>query len=340
MADSLNHGRMKLSTVMLAFLLCVPVVARALFIGIPFTTPWDHSRPIGHNDMTIDVAPTDDAILFNAVGNGRRDLYLLQLSDGSVKRITDTPEYEVTPAFSNDGALIAYAAGVPGDRADHLFTIKADGSGRTQLTRADANDTAPAWSPDNKMIVFARDKTYNWGGLAASWTDSGVICIVNADGTGERQLTPDEQEASSPHFSADGQAVLYSTASGLYSIPIDGTGEATRVGLVKRPVAMTVTGEEIVFSDGKYSPDFQIFMARINGLKKRRLTRGGSGWFHPVFNKKGDRVFCLAEHWPDGPTGDLKFSIWSVMLDGSEQIEIADYSLFDEPLTWDARRMK
>jgi Tol biopolymer transport system component len=85
----------------------------------------------------------------------------LNLSDLKVTRIAETADYETAPSFSPDGLRIVYAAGVPGDRADHIFTIQHDGRAKAKLTDIDANDTSPRFSPDGKTIVFARDKTYN-----------------------------------------------------------------------------------------------------------------------------------------------------------------------------------
>ena len=60
--------------------------ARLLGFGFPFGTlivnvvmAAGPVRPAGHHDMTLDVAPGDEAIVFNANGAGGRDLYLLSL---------------------------------------------------------------------------------------------------------------------------------------------------------------------------------------------------------------------------------------------------------------------
>ena len=101
--------------------------------------------------------------------------------------------------------------------------MRLDGSENTQLTDIDANDTTPCFSPDGKLIVFARDKTYQWGGLAANWEPGGVICVMDADGANLRQLTDDAEFAYEPYFSADSTQVVYSTANGRMSIPVDGS---------------------------------------------------------------------------------------------------------------------
>jgi dipeptidyl aminopeptidase/acylaminoacyl peptidase len=139
----------------------------------------------------------------------------------------ETPEYELSPRFSPDGKQLVYAAGVPGDRADHLFVRPVAGGPARQLTRADANDCHPSFSPDGSMIVFARDKTYVWGGLASNWSNGGVICVVGINGSNERQLTADDGDDFQPEFSGDGKTIIFSTRHGRASIPVDGSAAIT-----------------------------------------------------------------------------------------------------------------
>lgn len=316
------------------FFIVVGISVFLLWYGVIFKLPGGHSRAIGHGNMTIDVAPADDSILFNATGKGGRDLYLLRLADLSVTRIAETPDYEVAPRFAPDGKSIVYAAGVTGDKADHLFTMRLDGTGKKQLTKARGNDTDPCYSPQGTLIAFARDKTYNWGGLAANWENGGVICVVNVDGTGERQLTPDDEFAYSPHFSADGQQVLYSTEAGLFSVPVSGNGGPTRLGPAHDDVAFSSTGPKVVFAEGEFSPDYELFISNIDGTEKTQITHSDNGCFHPVFDRTDKRVFFLTEEWPGSFSGYPKSSIWSVNTDGTEQKQLTDLSLFDDPLNW------
>lgn len=305
---------------------------------VMFGSPWEHGREIGHGDMTIDVAPSDDVIVFNATGTGERDLYLLHLSDMSVTRIAETPDYEISPRFSPDGKTIVYAAGIRGDRADHIFTIRLDGTGQQQLTSASADDTDPCYSPDGSTIAFARDTSYTYG-LGPKWDGGGVICVVNADATGERQLTSDDEFAYSPCFSPDGKQVIYLTEAGLFSVPVSGNAEPSRLGPSHYQFAISSNGQEVVFSEGEYSPDHELFVSQVDGSGKAQITHSDNGCFHPVFGSREDRVFFLIEEWPEGATGYPKSSLWSVNTDGTEQEQITDLSLFDDPLNWRSKAL-
>lgn len=319
---------------MTASLRSLVYLASICLCGCPLGTPRDHYRPHGHQDTTIAIPQTDDAILFNAIGTGGRDLYLLDLTDLKVTRVAQTPEYETAPSFSPDGLRIVYAAGVPGDRADHIFTVRHDGSAKTQLTDMDANDTSPRFSPDGETIVFARDKTYNWGGLAANWELGGVICLIDADGANLRQLTSDKDFAYDPYFSVDGTHVVYSTLNGRMSVPADGSA-APQPLLGPTGAVPSYDGKSIAYSQGKYSPDLKIFIANVDGTSVRVATPDLGGCYRPVFTHSDGRLYFQREEWPDGATGVPKFTLWVVEIDSGKVRMLADSRLFDAPLSWE-----
>src|SRR5262245_28691888 len=60
----------------------------------------------------------------------------------------------------------------------HLYRIHPDGTGRRQLTRGDADDYAPFWSPDGRQILFQRS---HGGGRHD-------LCVVKAGGGHIRTL--------------------------------------------------------------------------------------------------------------------------------------------------------
>jgi dipeptidyl aminopeptidase/acylaminoacyl peptidase len=108
---------------------------------------------------------------------------------------TDSVDSETNPAVSPDGARIAYVYA-----NNDIHVMNADGGGVKRIT-TDGNDNQdPAWSPDNKRIVFS-------GRGAQNKPD---LFVVNSDGTGRRNLTntPNISE-SDPAWSPDGSQIAY-----------------------------------------------------------------------------------------------------------------------------------
>jgi Tol biopolymer transport system component len=108
------------------------------------------------------------------------------------------------PALSEDGAAIVYY-----DEDYQIWTVNADGTGRTQLTSG-YFDLNPAWSPDGKKIAFRRS-TITGG---SSYSD---IWIMNGDGTGQTALTDARTTAGyfdRPSWSPEGTRIAMEAAVG------------------------------------------------------------------------------------------------------------------------------
>ena len=275
-------------------------------------------------------------LVFNAAGTGDFDLYLFRLDKFGLSRIAGTAEHETAPSFTPDGDSVLYAAGVPGDRADHIFTCALNGTSVTQLTRADANDSSPRVSPDGSLVVFDRDTTYRWGGLAANWDRGGVICVVGIDGTNERQLTPEATIAWEPWFMPDGKTVAYSTPAGVFAVPVDKSSPPRLLADLNGPgeVVSSNDGKMLAYTRGRYSGSQELLIANADGTAERRITAKLDAYYRPRFTPNGDRVFFCKEEWPDGPTGSPRFSLWRVDVDGKNLQKVASSRLFDEPLKW------
>jgi TolB protein len=91
------------------------------------------------------------------------------------QRISSVPGNVDSPAWSPDGRRLVFVAQVT--RSD-LYLVDADGVNQHALTSGPGNSLSPRWSPDGKSIVFER-----------LHGQSSQVFTVNADGTGERQLT-------------------------------------------------------------------------------------------------------------------------------------------------------
>jgi dipeptidyl aminopeptidase/acylaminoacyl peptidase len=317
------------------------------FLMLLSVTGCGHDRPHGHTDMTFSLSPQGDKLVFNAVGNGGRDLYLLDLKTMRVDRVASTPTYEVDPSYSQDGKLIVYAAGQSGDRADHIFVRSLDTGHVTQITREDANDSSPSFSPDGSLVVFARSRTYKAGGLASNWSGLTSIYLVGPNGFGLRQLSTDRPLTVAPRFTNDGRMIYSSTREGYFTIAVDGTEPPRPLNsLHGKDAVYSPDGRFIAYTTGHYAHEGRIVISRADGSETRqiaypapgKLPISDGGCSRPIFTADGRRVIFNIEVWPDGPRGAPKKSLWEVEVEGGQPCKLASFELFDDPLSWNQKR--
>lgn len=117
---------------------------------------------------------------------------------------------ESDPTFSPDGKQIVYSERwgefVPARRAyipqQQIWVMNVDGSNARNITK-DNLDHHPRFSSDSSKIVFTR----SLDGLNPY--ASHDIWIVDADGSGLKQITTTVEDESYPVFTADGNGLLF-----------------------------------------------------------------------------------------------------------------------------------
>jgi class 3 adenylate cyclase len=111
---------------------------------------------------------------------------------------------------SPDGQSVAYRAG------QSLWVSSIGGCGNVLVESADASQ--PAWSPDGDRLVFQR-----------SSAGSSGIWVVNATGSGLRQLTSSTEADGSATWSPDGAWIVWKRGTGttarLWVMRADGSGQ-------------------------------------------------------------------------------------------------------------------
>ncbi|MFQ5926372.1 MAG: amidohydrolase family protein, partial [Terriglobia bacterium] len=180
-------------------------------------------------------SPDGQRIVFSAM----TQLYVMDLPEGTPRRLTSSTEGEFKPAWSPDGQWIAYVTW-NGKAEGHIWKVRADGSGQPQrLTRVSAFYTDPVFSPDGERIVVRRGNAWmrrqtpsEFGGLRIQLD---LIWLPAA--AGDTQLIAPARGLSSPHFTRDEpDRIYFYSRDGLLSMRYDGTDRRAHLKLTgKKP---------------------------------------------------------------------------------------------------------
>ena len=207
--------------------------------GSPIEAPPEttfRTRGVPTEPTPLPGALSSNAIAFRNFFGG----IMLIAPDGSVSAsIFGTTATDGEPAWSPDGTRIVLTRQVKGSEPE-LFVL-ATGADQPAVALSQAGDE-PAWSPDGRRIAFTSRRSGN-----------SEIYVMNANGSGLRQLTDAAADDLSPAWSPDGTRIAFVRASfgaqgkllvmradgsGVVSLAQDGSGPAwspdgTRIAFAK-----------------------------------------------------------------------------------------------------------
>ncbi len=230
--------------------------------------------------------------------------------DGSrSQRLTSDQAVYSDPVVSPDGQTIAVASYVGGSW-NGIYLLDRFGKGRTTLV-SHAGSGAPAWSPDGTKLSFSGTVPDPLHG------DYGRIFIVNRDGTGLRQLSP-EIAPSDPYvydagssWSPDGTRLVFDRMGMLFLINADGTGLAS-TGVNGANPAWSPDGAQIAYGsinlDGIWAMNMSFTPRRLTTAVQQDEYPAWSPDGHQlVFERLENNVFHLYKVGADG-TGVARVS--------------------------------
>jgi Tol biopolymer transport system component len=190
------------------------------------------------------------------------EIYELSIADGTARRLTDRLGVLTGPEISPDGASIAFMRWTPSADQYQIWIMERDGSNPRRVFSGTGWD--PTWSPDGQQILLASDMegstqlyTVDLDGTnlrrvsdlpairgRSDWSSQGFITtysgeswrrevfIMNADGSGLRQVSPSGGNSQGPSFSPDGGWLAFTAyfdnfndihGCEIYIVRIDGT---------------------------------------------------------------------------------------------------------------------
>ena len=155
----------------------------------------------------------------------RSNLYVMN-ADGSGRRRLTRLRNARSPAWSPNGAAIAFTHR-PERRANReIFVLTLKTGKLRRLTRTTkADESMPQWSPDGRRIVYQR-----WG--TPLEVDVADVFVMNADGSGQRNLSRRSGLDGAPAWSPGGGLIAFVSGGDLpviYITAADGSGRAQRV---------------------------------------------------------------------------------------------------------------
>lgn len=290
---------------------------------VPIRAPQDSPR-----DPILDVSLTTGVNGFTVAPGGKRavltlrgDLFLVPEKGGTTRQLTTSPRLDGQAQWIDDKAIVYVAAGDASKRT--LKTVSIDGESKDLLSDAlDLN--SPTLSPDRKWIAFERGDREILvmpaaggtpkkvaegdfsealrGARAFSWSPDSEwivykvalqrgqeILMAKVDGTQKVSVAHVGKECSTPVFSGDGKAVVFSAVEGVnFSEVRDSKSPVCVVDLVPQPV--TYSEDDLDKIDSPKDDTGKDVSVKVleRGLDKRKrvLSTGDASGIWPSADAK------------------------------------------------------
>ncbi|MBI4168741.1 MAG: M28 family peptidase [Acidobacteria bacterium] len=188
------------------------------------------ARPDGSDVRRLTETPGYDAeatwchrggrLVFTSARDGDLDLYVMDEA-GSARRLTNEPGYDGGAVFSPDCSEIAWRASrhQGGDLEEYrrllkdglvrphvleIYIMKADGTGRRQITSNGAANFCPTFTADGSRIIYASNAGSRGGREFDLW-------LVDKAGGEPERITFAPGFDGFPHFSPDGRWIVWAS---------------------------------------------------------------------------------------------------------------------------------
>lgn len=253
------------------------------------------------------------------------------ISKASEKPVVQFRDFIQHLTWSPDGKRFCFTRIHKGQMG--LWTCNVDGSEvKPLLPKWTTPHFDPSWSPDSQRIVFILDILQGTDGKLQ-------IDVVNADGTGQKNLLPHKAFDEAPRWSPDGKWIAFASTrdknQDIWTMNVEGKDLkrlTSDTGPDNAP-SWSPDSKRLAFTSGR-SGNFDIWSMNTDGSEQKRLTSDPKMDYWPVWSSDGKKIAFTSNR-------DGNYEIFVMNADGSEQVNVSKHAGTDNFAAWspDSRRL-
>ncbi|AIY67482.1 TolB family protein [Pseudoalteromonas piratica] len=254
---------------------------------------------------TFSEEPPSYSLLYSYTESTKRSLYISDENGENSLKIGSFTLSDGYPAISPNGKHIAFYGKYDKYKTWSIHTVDLDGNNFKRLTQVkNVWDSSPVWSPDGKLIVFAREYKDQNG----IWQEE--IWRMNPDGSNKKQIKG--LKGRSPEFMKDGR-LLFQTKASPSQISIanlDGSNQIVLTNDTTNNMSPKISpdGSKIAFISSR-DGNQEVYIMNLDGRNQKRMTRNSIDEWGPSWSTDGTKVLFSSENVYDS------LDIFSVNID-------------------------
>ncbi len=251
-----------------------------------------------------------------------KELFVMDVDGGNLQALTADRSIALSPSWSPDGSLIAFASYRDGGDP-HLFVVPSGGGKVYRISARPRLNSSPAYSPDGRQIACTLSMDGNpeiylldaRGGSPRRLTDNRAIdtspCwsptgqdiaftsdrsgtpqvyVMDRSGANVHRLTYDVDYTDSPAWSPKGDLIAFVNRTGsgfdIYVCRPDGGGTQLAVtGASNENPHWSPDGRHLVFASDRDGP-YALYVTDLDGRPPRKLDTGGHVATSPAWSPR------------------------------------------------------